>query len=127
MTPTINQVANTEPVKVAATIEETYKDAFTPASSLLAINESKFTLQLTGMSSAKSLQEFISTHQLPREDVYLYKTLRNNKPWYVVIYGQFESRNIANNATNNLPDTLSNMGSWAKDYASVHRDLLLNE
>ncbi len=127
ITATVNQAEKTEYVQATTAIEETYNDAFTPASSLLAINESKFTLQLTGMSSTKSLQEFISTHQLPRENVYLYKTLRNKKPWYVVIYGQFESRNIANNAAKNLPGTLSNMGTWAKNYASVHQDLLLNE
>jgi len=108
-------------------IESTYEDLFTPVSTLLAINKNMFTLQLSGMSTQKSLQEFIVDHQLPRKDVYLYQTWRDKKPWYVFIYGQFGSRNAAKRAANNLPGSLKGLNSWVKEFTTVHQELQLNE
>ena len=108
-------------------IESTYEDLFTPVSTLLAVNKNMFTLQLSGMSTQKSLQEFIVDHQLPRKDVYLYQTWRDKKPWYVFIYGQFGSRNAAKRAANNLPGSLKGLNSWVKEFTTVHQELQLNE
>ena len=87
---------------------------FTENATLVAINANKYTLQLSAMSTNKSLQEFILKHQLPRQNVYLYQTVRNQKPLYVVIYGQFESRQAANRVAANLPTTLKTLDSWVK-------------
>ncbi|PKF61486.1 hypothetical protein CW745_09115 [Psychromonas sp. psych-6C06] len=96
---------------------------FTAKEQLLAVDENLYTLQLSGMSSYKSLQDFIKVHQLPQKDLYLYQTMRNGKKWYVVIYGQYQNVQAANRAAKQLPGTLSRLDSWAKRYASVHQDL----
>jgi DamX protein len=100
---------------------------FTPSDILLSVNPNVYTLQLAGFGSEQSLKRFIGQHNLPREDVYLYQTIRNTKPWYVAIYGQFENRETATAKAQNLPDTLVNLKSWAKKFALVHQDLQRDE
>jgi DamX protein len=102
-------------------------DTFTSTDILLAVNSNMYTLQLSGFSTENSLNRFINQHQLPQINVYLYKTIRNQKPWYVVIYGQFESRDVAKRISKELPGTLNKLDSWVKKYESVHQDLLVDE
>jgi len=99
---------------------------FTSQSQLLAIAPSHYTLQLSGMASEATLQEFISEYGLPAANVYIYKTQRNNKPWYVVIFGEYKSRQSAEQASKELPGSLANMDVWIKKYQLVHQDLQLN-
>lgn len=93
---------------------------------LLTIPASYYTLQLSGMSSKKSLQKFTVKHNLPQPQITVYQTIRKTKPWYVVIYGQYEKRQDALFASKNLPGTFANMSSWVKTYQTVHQDLELN-
>jgi len=101
--------------------------SLTPSAILLAIEPDKYTLQLAGLSSEKSLNTFIENYQLPQKDVYLYQTMRNGEKWFVVIYGQFDSREIAIKEAGNRPAILKKLDTWAKKYALVHQDLQLNE
>ncbi|MCP4325443.1 MAG: AAA family ATPase [Psychromonas sp.] len=121
------QVEKRELVREVAQKSQQNNSAFTNPALLLEIKSNIFTLQLSGMSTEKALQEFIKQYQLPRKNVYLYQTLRNGKPWYVVIYGQFKTRQAANLVAKKLPGSLAKLDSWVKKYASVHRDLMLNE
>ncbi|PKG40725.1 AAA family ATPase [Psychromonas sp. Urea-02u-13] len=123
----LQEMPKDEVLKPLQSIAVESRDFFTPATNLLAVDPNRYTLQLSGMSTEKALQAFIKQHQLPRQNVYLYKTIRNQRAWYVVIYGQFESRQAASRAAKNLPSTLSQFDSWIKKYASVHQDLQLNE
>lgn len=100
---------------------------FTPSEQLLAINPNFYTLQLAAMHSEKSLQAFIIEHQLAEKHISLYQTIRNGKKWYVVIYGQFKSRQAALNEVKKLSNSPMKLDSWAKKYASIHQDLQLNE
>ena len=85
-----------------------------------------YTLQLTGMASEQSLQEFISEHGAVKRDLHLYQTLRNNKPWYVVIFGEYDTHQAFEKASKALPDSLANLDSWIKKHQLVHQDLQLN-
>lgn len=99
---------------------------FTPSSQLLAIAPAHFTLQLAAMNHKDSLQQFITKHNLPQKEVYIYQTKDNNKPRYVIIFGEYESRQAAKTAREKLPGSLANMDSWIKKYQLVHQELLLN-
>ena len=123
----VQELEGVPEVQRLETLQSEPRDVFTAVDSLLAVKANLYTLQLSGMSTEKSLQAFINVHKLPRKNVYLYKTIRNQKPWYVVIYGQFESRVAASRVAENLPTTLRQLDSWVKKYASVHQDLQLNE
>lgn len=101
------------------------KTVQTTQQKLLAVPANYYTLQLSAMSNKKSVQEFTAKHNLPQKNVTIYQTVRNNKAWYVVIYGQYENRSAALSASKNLPSALSDMDSWIKTYQSVHQDLEL--
>lgn len=102
------------------------KKLFTPADQLLAIPPSYLTLQLAAMDSDKSLQQFIEQHNLPQKDVYIYQTIHNNQPRYIVLFGEYKNRQSAVMASKRLPDTFSNTDTWIKTYQLVHQELLLN-
>ena len=102
------------------------KALFTPVNQLLAIPPSYLTLQLAAMDSDKSLQQFIEQHNLPQKGVYIYQTIHNNQPRYIVLFGEYENRQSAVIASNTLPETFANTDTWIKTYQLVHQDLLLN-
>ena len=101
-------------------------ELFTPSALLLAVAPAHFTLQLAAMSHKDSLQQFITKHNLPQQDVYIYQTTDKNKPRYVIIFGEYRSSQAAKTASKKLPGSLANMDSWIKKYQLVHRELLLN-
>ena len=101
------------------------KTTQTTQQKLLAVPASYYTLQLSGMGNKKSVLEFTSKHNLPQKNITIYQTIRNNKPWYVVIYGQYENRQVALLASKSLPGSFANMNSWIKTYQLVHQDLAL--
>lgn len=112
--------------EASSPVENNKGSPFTPSSTLLAIKASRFTLQLSAMGTDKALKDFILEHGLPRKNVFLYETVRNNKPWYVVLFGEYQSRNEAIKASKRLPSSLANIESWVKQYQLVHQDLQLN-
>ena len=108
-------------------VAKTQRDPiFTEKSSLLAIPATHYTVQVSAMAAEKTLQEFIAKHGLPKKDVYVYQTVRNNKPWYVVIIGNYKYKSQALKASTKLPGSFANMDFWVKSYQSVHQDLQLN-
>lgn len=92
---------------------------------LLAKSQNNYTLQLSGMASLQSLTRFANKHQLPQDNVFVYQTIRNNEPWYVVIYGEYDTIRSAQLAAKNLPASFSKINAWVKSWKTVHSDLRL--
>jgi DamX protein len=107
-------------------VEKKADSIFTARADLLSVSPSHYTLQLSAMATQESLQKFIVEHGLPKENVHIYQTTHNNNPWYVVIFGDYESWSAAKNASKALPGSLANIESWIKKYQLVHQDLQLN-
>lgn len=99
---------------------------FTDNDILLSKRANNFTLQLSGMASEKTLLLFKVNHDLPQENVFIYKTVRKTKPWFVVTYGEYNSFESASLAAKNLPSTFKGMPTWIKTWQVVHNDLRLN-
>ncbi|MEI6898005.1 MAG: AAA family ATPase [Psychromonas sp.] len=93
---------------------------------LLAIDPTFYTLQLAAMGSEKALQQFIKQYQLTDKDIYFYQTRTHETNLYVLIYGQFENRQIALNEAKKLSELSIKLNSWPKKYILVHQDLQLN-
>ena len=85
-----------------------------------------YTLQLSGMASKRYLDLFKKATNFPQENLFLYETVYQNKPWFVVLYGDYDSVNAAQAAANNLPDAFKGMSSWVKQWQLVHNELRLN-
>lgn len=99
---------------------------FTPTNILFAKSANKYTLQLSGMASKRYFSLFKQTHQYPQDNLYVYQTIYKNKPWYVVLYGEYDSIKAAQVAAKNLPDEFKNMPNWVKKWQVVHNELRLN-
>lgn len=81
-----------------------------------------YTFQITGLSRESQLKRYLNEHDLP-ENIWTYQTQRNNKPWYVVLYGSFTSVEQANAAKLKLPAAVQKDKPWLKRFAQIQRDL----
>ncbi|MDX2321207.1 MAG: SPOR domain-containing protein [Moritella sp.] len=81
-----------------------------------------YTFQIAGLSSETQLKQYLSENELP-ENINTYQTQRNNKPWYVVLYGSFTSVEQANAAKLKLPAAVQKDKPWLKRFAQIQSDL----
>ncbi|QUM87610.1 AAA family ATPase [Moritella sp. 36] len=89
---------------------------------LMAQPAKNYTFQIAGLSRQSQLKQYLNENELP-ENVWTYQTLRNNKPWYVVLYGSFTSVEQANAAKLKLPASVQKDKPWLKRFAQIQRDL----
>lgn len=89
---------------------------------ILSWKSSGYTLQLLGARSKQSALDFISK-QKDSEQFYYFSTIYKGAPWYVVIYGEFANRDIANSAIKKLPSELRKMRPWARSVRGVQIDI----
>ena len=82
-----------------------------------------FTLQLIGVSKLDSVRQFIRQHNLQRQVFYI-KSLRNGRPWFVLLSGAYADRNQAKRAIpRDLPQSLQKRGIWARSFESLQQEL----
>jgi len=117
----VDELAN-QPVK-----KEQPDSIFTAESVLLSITPSHYTIQLSALTTKASLQRFIVQHKDVSDNIQIYETVYNNKPRYIVIFGDYDTLSDANKAAKNLPGSLLNLDTWVKKYQLVHQDLQLNK
>ena len=92
-----------------------YKDA----DWLLQQPATRYTLQLLGVQKEVAAKRFIRRQQT-RENMAYFRTLRENRPWYVVVYGLYPDRAAALAARSRLPGQLGEGGAWPRSLASIH-------
>lgn len=97
----------------------------TPTAELLSKPAQHYTFQIAGLSKISLLQRYLSEHQFDQQ-VWYYKTLRKDKEWYVVLYGDFETVAQANAAKAKLPASIKKASPWMKTFSQVQRDLQKN-
>ncbi len=83
---------------------------------------SNFTLQLFGTYQRDSIKQFIQQHRLAGK-VAAFKSRRNGRDWYVLVYGSYPDRVRAKQAINRLPTSLSRAVPWVRSFASIHESL----
>ena len=81
-----------------------------------------YTFQIAGLTRESQLEQYLKENQLA-ENIWTYQTQRNNKPWYVVLYGSFTTVEQANLAKAKLPATVQKDKPWLKRFAQIQRDL----
>lgn len=81
-----------------------------------------FTLQLFGTYQRDSVKGFIEQHKL-RGKVAAFKSQRNGRDWYVLVYGSYADRNAAKQAISRLPASLRKSAPWVRSFASIHEVL----
>lgn len=91
-------------------------DRFTPVEALRA--GAGLTAQFIAGYEEKTALDFLSEHPDIEGMVYTRST-RKGKPWYVVVYGQFSSRNEARQAVSDLPQGLAEHDVWIRSQSGL--------
>lgn len=89
---------------------------------LLAQNSSRWTIQLLGAREPETLLVFAQRHQLGNQAAW-YKTWLSSKPYYVLVYGSYTSRDAARAQINQLPQALRSAKPWVKSLDSVQKTI----
>ena len=79
-------------------------------------NKSHYTLQLLGTHQKNTLQKYLSKYSL-NNDAATFKSKRNNKDWFTLIYGNYPTKTAAQNAVKQLPKGVSK--PWVRSFASI--------
>ncbi|WP_372741851.1 AAA family ATPase [Neptunomonas sp.] len=89
---------------------------------LLSWPSAGYTLQLLGARSENSVVQFMESLDNPNR-LYYFSTVYKNKPWHVVVYGQYANRTAANRAVSSLPEELKKLKPWARSINGVQQDI----
>ncbi len=90
--------------------------------SLLEYPESSYTLQIMGSHSEANVRRFIEEELVSSQRGY-FETRFQDKPWFVVLLGQFESRSDATNAIEELPTPLRSLQPWIRSITDIQSDI----
>jgi DamX protein len=97
-----------------------------PSNSLLNLPTNSYTLQLLGSRSETNVRNFISDNG--GGDNYAYfETQFQEKPWYVVVYGNYPDSISAKAAIANLPGSLNELEPWARSVSEIQQAIRSNQ
>ena len=130
-TQTADESTTSESTTPQATVTETTEAAPTPITpnyeyseaELLALPDSLYLLQISGISSKRVLDEYIVDNRLEGR-VWIYKTRRYGGDWHVVVYKQgFNTLNEARDSVAQLPQTSRQSAPFAKSIAMIKEEI----
>ena len=132
-TPTVEAQSETEPKepeKAPAEIKPSEKQPLSGAKSTLSADETwimdqpdtNYSIQLIATGNKSALMQFISENNLKNSAKY-YKSQRNNKDWYTLIQGSYESHTAARKAIKTLSAELQDLRPWVKSFADIKETL----
>ena len=89
---------------------------------LLSQDSASYTIQIIGVSSEKSLLDFVKRNQLLKQNeiAYYESTFRGN-PWYQVLYGIYPTKQEAYRVANRLPANIRHAGPWVRRLSGVQQ------
>jgi len=93
---------------------------------LMHRDPSHYTLQLMGSYESSPLHKFINRANL-RQDAWYFHTIHNHKTWYVVVYGDYATRQDAMYAAKKLPSAVQQQKPWVRSFASVQSAITKKE
>lgn len=81
-----------------------------------------YTFQLMGSWQHEEVLAFIDKHTLIG-DVAEFQSERNGRTWYALVYGVYESKQIALQESSNWPAPLNTLPSWLRRFDSVQKQI----
>lgn len=95
------------------------------ASGIFSISDTRFAIQLAGMSSAETLNDFIIANAL-EDQSWLYETQRYGGSWYVVLLNNdYSSIQEARRAVNSLPPEVQALSPFIKSISAIKNEILI--
>lgn len=93
---------------------------------ILSLPSHSYTLQLLGSSKESKVKEFMKENKLG-EKAYYYRSARQGKPWFILVYGNYASKSAALTACNTLPSALRKSQPWPRELNNVQRTIKKSE
>jgi len=93
---------------------------------LMDVAANHYTLQLMGSHDLSDLQRFVKANKLEGKATY-YRATFHNSPWYMLIYGNYQSAMQAHTSALQLPVKLRNVHPWVKSYGTVQKEIRSRE
>ncbi|MBL1321682.1 MAG: AAA family ATPase [Methylophaga sp.] len=81
-----------------------------------------YTFQMMGSWDEEKVLAYINKYELSG-DIAIFQSKRNGRTWYALIYGVFESKEIALRASNTWPATLKGLPKWLRRFDSVQQQI----
>jgi DamX protein len=89
---------------------------------LLRQNPNAYTLQLVALGEEAGISRFLERFSLPGQAAY-FRTMRQGKPWFSLLYGVYPDRQAALAARARLPAELQHSDVWPRSLASVQEEI----
>lgn len=82
-------------------------------------NPADFTIQLIALSSEAGIKDYMKKYAIESQSAY-FKTMRDGKALYVLIYGNYKSKTAAQDASKQLTATIKDSNPWVRNFSAVH-------
>ena len=89
---------------------------------LLSSPSDNFTVQVMGSRSESNVQEFVQ-YEADSDNSGYFETRFQDRPWFVVVLGNFEERNAAMEAIDDLPQSLRTLQPWIRTLGDIQSDI----
>lgn len=91
---------------------------------LLNAQGSSYVLQLLGVRKKSSADAFVArfSRQLNASDLNIYQTQYKGSPWYVVVYGPFDTKQLASKQAGNLAGAMKST-PWVRPLSKIQEDI----
>lgn len=82
-------------------------------------NPADYTVQLIALSSENGVKAYIKQSKIQSESVY-FKTIRNDKVLYILLYGQYTDKIQATQAAEKLAAQIKGSKPWVRSFSVIH-------
>lgn len=89
---------------------------------LMALDKRHYVLQLAGARNLSSLKQFRQNLPAQYRGV-IYRRSLKNKPWFVLVFGDFASRDAARSEIKRLSASLQSQRPWIKPVADIQAEI----
>ncbi|MDH3641017.1 MAG: SPOR domain-containing protein [Gammaproteobacteria bacterium] len=90
--------------------------------SLLDVPGTFWTVQLVAVSTKEALEAYARAHQL--QGMSAARIAHNGELYYALLLGVYETREIASQATTDLPAPLDDLGVWIRSLGSLQQAIV---
>lgn len=112
-----------QPIKITSQTAQKQPNGLFGQSWIKQQNKNHFTLQLLGTHQESTLPQYLEKYSL-NNDAAIFKSKRNNKDWFTLVYGNYPTKAAASNAANQLPKGVNK--PWVRSFASILPSLKQN-
>lgn len=98
-------------------------DGVRTASWFATLDPDRYTLQILSLTKEFSSRAFIRKHRLEQQAAY-FAVRKNDRTWYAVTYGLYDTVQAAEAAGKSLPDSIKDLKPWVRSTGRIQQSML---